>query len=451
MSAKDIVLAAAGGGQTTTSIQYVGGKTVSITPSTSSNTTISLTDLTGSPSPSLQGGDIVIVSYVIGTSGTTYRSPNVTSNTYTAIATLFTSDTIETSLYCGYKIMGATPDTSVTVTPTTSVGRGGVVAIQAYRYVDEVFPIQQPANTATIANTVRPTPPTITPWDADSIAVIVGAGAHTRGNVAYTTTGLTSFITSGSTDADVDASIGAGFRVIQSGSYSPNRFNFPQTDATAFSSAALSVALKPKPDTIIPSFVSYRASQGAGTTPLTITAPTGIQENDFLLLTLTSDDIGSSWGTVPSGFTLVNSYTASGFVVTTNIYKKIATANEPATYTVVQSSTDDYTCMLSVFRNANTINTLGTATIIDSTALIAPSITPTFGGLNLVIFTCRTGVVYEETFSGLTKVAFIEGSGTEAQAIYVGVAAPYVATLERRVTNNVDHDSVSLQIQLTQE
>ena len=78
MSAKDIVLAAAGGGQTTTVIQYVGGKTVAVTPSASANTTISLTDLTGSPSTALQAGDIVIVSYAIAST----RDPFIVSNNY---------------------------------------------------------------------------------------------------------------------------------------------------------------------------------------------------------------------------------------------------------------------------------------------------------------------------------------------------------------------------------
>lgn len=299
MSAKDIIIAAAGGGQTTTAIEYVGGKTVTITPSASSNTTIFLTDLTGSPDPTLQPGDVVIVSYVIGSGATGYLNPNaaptvVQRGPFIPLATLYTNDSQDTSLYCGYKVMGFIPDTSIYVTATTNVNFGGCVAIQAYRYTDTNFPIQQPANTTTIQNTVRPTPPTITPWDNDSVAVIVGAGSHTRGNVAYTTTGLTSFISTGSTDVSEDASIGMGFRVIQSGSYSPNRFGFPQSDFTGYSCAALSIALKPKPDVVIPSFISYR---GVGITTgatVTITAPTGIQENDFLLLTICSGTLSDN-------------------------------------------------------------------------------------------------------------------------------------------------------------
>jgi hypothetical protein len=454
MSAKDIIIAAAGGGQTTTSIEYVGGKTVTITQSTTSNTTISLTDLTGSPDPTLLPGDVVIVSYVIG--ATSRAAPTITSNAYTEIANLYRSDTYETNLYSAYKVMGATPDTSVTVGPTLSTNNGGCVAIQAYRYVDETFPLQAPANTVETANTVKPTPPTITPWDDNSIAVIVGAGAHTRGNVAYTTTGLTNFISTGSTDRNADASIGAGFRVIQSGSYSPSQFGFSQADSTGFSCAALSVALKPKPDTIVPSFVSYRTGQLRGTGLLTITAPTGIQENDFILLIICADDNNKTFSTIPSGFTLLTTLTGTtgGAGITTLIYRKIATASEPASYSVAMSSgaTDYYTCTISVFRNANTIE-FGPPRVIDANAHIALGMTPTYGGLNLAIFTTIASLSYTATFTGMTQIVRYDGrdGATDAQAIYAFTAGwpPYDATPNRQNSFSVDHDNACIQAQLT--
>lgn len=450
MSAKDIVIAAAGG-QTTTATQYVGGKTVSITPSTSSNTTISLTDLTGSPDPTLQAGDIVIVSYVIGTGGSSYRSPNVTSNTYTAIATLFTGDTQETSLYSGYKIMGATPDTSVTVTPTTNLNYSGVVAIQAYRYVDEVFPLQAPANTATIANTVRPTPPTITPWVADSVAVIVGAGSHTRGNVAYTTTGLTSFITSGSTNVSDDSSIGMGFRVIQSGSYSPNRFDFPQTDSTSFSSAALSVALKPKPDTVIPTFISYRSGSTSNNS-LTLTAPTDIRSGDLLLLFITDNSSTPPVFTPPSGFSTSASFVNASYDIQSYIYKKTATSSEPASYTITKnSSSNNFSALLCVFRNANTINTVGTGGFVSSRTVTAPGITPTRGGMLLSLFTNEGGKTVVTPPTGVTLLG--TSPSTPGTAIYYTTGGPYVPTADQTLTWNGDsaNQTLSYQLQITQE
>jgi hypothetical protein len=453
MSSKDIIIAAAGGGQTTTAIQYVGGKTVTITPSTASNTTISLTDLTGSPDPTLLPGDIVIVSYTISSDGSTYRNPNVTSNTYTPIVTLFSNDIIETSLYSGYKLMGATPDSSVTVTPTTAAQRGGCVAIQAFRYVDETFPLQAPANTVTTINTVRPTPPTITPWDNDSVAVIVGAGAHIRGNVAYTTTGLTSFITTGSTDTDNDASIGAGFRVIQSGSYSPSQFGFPQTDSTSFSCAALSAALKPKPDTIIPSFVSYRAAGSATGGTITLTKPTGVQEGDFLFLTVACQTYPVTF-TPPSGFTLVTAYPGSAtYSVQTAIYKKIATASEPASYAVSVSTNNDFSSVMSVFRGANTVNTIGSWGLDVGSSPIAPPITPTRGGLCLAIFLNEAPTTTTSGPEDTSLVFNFSGSGSVecAQGIWSTVVAPYVPTVDREITNSGSHDSVAIQIQLTNE
>ena len=449
MSAKDIVLAAAGGGQTTTAIQYVGGKTVAVTPSASANTTISLTDLTGSPSTALQAGDIVIVSYVVAA----IASNGVTSNTYTTLADITADDTSETSLYVGYKIMGATPDTSVTVTRTSSTSVSGCVAIQAYRYVDEVYPIQQPANTATFLNTVRPTPPTITPWDVNSVAVIVGAGAHTRGNVAYTTTGLTSFITTGGVDVADDSSIGAGFRVITSGSYSPNQFGFPQADSTAYSSAGVSIALKPKPDTIIPTFISYRSGTTGGNS-LTLTAPTDIQADDLLLLFIVDNTATPPVFTAPSGFSLSASFVSSGDNMKSYIYKKTATSSEPASYTITATgSVSEFSAMLCVFRNANTINTVGAGSFQATRIPTATTITPTRGGMLLSLF-ANEGNKTVVTPPPCVTLLGTAGS-TPGTAMYYTTGGPYVPTANQTLTwsgaSGTANQVLSYQLQITQE
>ena len=449
MSAKDIVLAAAGGGQTTTAIQYVGGKTVTITPSTSSNTTISLTDLTGSPSPSLQAGDVVVVSYAIAAFSSTLA--NVTSSGYTTIASLGANDTYDTNLYVGYKLMGATPDTSVTVVATAATTRGGVVAIQAYRYVDEVFPIQQPANTATFTSTVRPTPPTITPWDNDSVAVIVGAGAHNRGNVSYTTTGLTNFISSGSTDVTDDASIGMGFRVITSGSYSPNQFGFPQADSTAYSSAGVSIALKPKPDTVVPTFISYRSGVTGGNS-LTLTAPTDVQANDLLLLFIVDNTATPPVFTAPSGFSLSASFVSSGDNMKSYIYKKTATSSEPASYTITATgSVNEFSAMLCVFRNANTINTVGAGTFQATRTPTATTITPTRGGMLLSLFANEGNKTVVTPPPGVTLLG--TAGGYPGTAMYYTTGGPYVPTANQTLTwsGASANQVLSYQLQLTQE
>jgi hypothetical protein len=451
MSAKDIVLAAAGGGQITTAIEYVGGKTVSITPSTTSNTTISLTDLTGSPSPSLQAGDIVIVSYTISVASSSRA--NVTSSGYTTLVSLQANDTIDTNLYIGYKIMGATPDTSVTVTPTSSTDISGCVAIQAYRNVDEVYPIQQPANKATFTGTVRPTPPTITPWDADSVAVIVGAGGHNRGNVSYTTTGLTNFISIGGTDTSQDASIGAGFRVIQSGSYSPNRFNFPQADNSTYSSAGASIALKPKPDTVVPTFISYRSGVTGGNS-LTLTAPTGIQSGDLLLLFIVDATSGLPVFTAPSGFSLNTSITNNSYDIRSYIYKKTATSSEPASYTITATGTvGNFSAILAVFRNANTVNTVGAGNFVSSRSVSASSITPTRGGMLLSLFANQGGKTVVTPPTGVTLLG--TAGGTPGTAMYYTTGGPYIPTelqqLQWSGASGTANQTVSYQLQITQE
>jgi hypothetical protein len=449
MSSKDIVIAAAGGGQTTAAVQYVGGKTASVTPSASANNTISLTDLTGSPDPTLEPGDIVIVSYAAGNFG----SVSIISDGYTQIAGFLGDDTYDVRCYSAYKFMGATPDTSVVVSKTGSSDAGGCVAIQAFRYVDEVFPIQQPANTVATTNTVRPTPPTITPWDTNSVAVIVGAGGHNRGNVAYTTTGLTNFISTGSTDATDDASIGAGFRVITSGSYSPNRFNFPQADSTNFSCGAFSVSLKAKPDTIIPSFISYR-SGATSNTSLTITAPTGIQVGDLLLLFIGDNTATPATFTAPSGFSLSTTFTNGSYDVQSYIYKKIATSSEPASYTVTATGlVDAFSVILAVFRNANTINTVGAGNWVTSRTAFAQEITPTRGGMLLSYFINEGGKSVVTPPTGVTLLG--TAGSTPGTAMYYTTGGPYVETTQQSIlwsgASGTANQTLSYQLQITQE
>lgn len=449
MSSKDIVIAAAGGGQTTAAVQYVGGKTASVTPSASANNTISLTDLTGSPDPTLEPGDIVIVSYAAGNFG----SVSIISDGYTQIAGFLGDDTYDVRCYSAYKFMGATPDTSVVVSRTGSSDAGGCVAIQAFRYVDEVFPIQQPANTVATTNTVRPTPPTITPWDTNSVAVIVGAGGHNRGNVAYTTTGLTNFISTGSTDTTNDASIGAGFRVITSGSYSPNRFNFPQTDSTSFSCGAFSVALKAKPDTIIPSFISYRSGVSSGTS-LILTAPTDIQADDLLLLFIGDNNDTPPIFTAPSGFSLSATLENASYNIQSYIYKKVATSSEPASYTITRNTgVDSFSAILAVFRNANTINTVGAPNFQATRVPTAERITPTRGGMLLSYFINEGSKTVVTPPTGVTLLG--TAGSTPGTAMYYTTGGPYVETTTQTLTwsgaSGTANQVLSYQLQITQE
>jgi hypothetical protein len=450
MSAKDIVMAAAGSGQGVTAIRYVGGKTVSI--ATTSTTTISLTDLTGGLSAQPAEGDVVLVFYAIGSSGATNRGPTVTTAGYTNLANLFSNDTYETSFSCNYKQMGATPDTSVVVSATTSASYGGAIAIQVYRYCDSLFPIQAPANTATYLNTVRPTPPTITPWAIQSVAVLAGAGAHNGGNVSFSTTGLTSFISTGSPNVSADVSVGAGFRVINSGSYSANQFTFPQTDATTFSAAGISVGLKPKPDTVVPTFVSYRAAGSASGATIALVAPVDIQENDLLLLTISCQTSAQTIVSVPSGFVLVRSDGNAGDSITYT-YRKTATASEPTSYSITQSSSSSrFSCVMSVFRNATTINTQGTAQSTAVSTQKALGITPTVGGLSLAIYMSDGEPALSTAPANMTALVVFGGTGAAcSQFIYSAPAGPYFKTVDRSISVSSSTYLTAFQLQLTQQ
>jgi len=160
------------------SILPVGGKTAS-TVGTTSTWNTSLTDLTNGAT--LQENDIVVVYY--GVSSTTDIDLSATG--YTELADLFISDTYDANLFVGYKIMGSTPDTTITFSQTGSADNAGTAAILVFRNVDTTTPIDVTTTTATAANTVLANPPAITPTTAGAWIIYGASGAHAGGAATY--------------------------------------------------------------------------------------------------------------------------------------------------------------------------------------------------------------------------------------------------------------------------
>jgi len=250
---------------------YVGGYTLA-NDGTTSNITIDLTSLTdGSNDPvplAPQEGDIVIIAFTSSeTNDISYRISDGTSN-YTQIADLYVSDNYDTNLQVGYKIMGASPDTSATITGGTNNNiRAGTIAVQVWRPKDfsyEPVTLGNTVFTDTNLNTVIPlaVDENNVPTDYDNTIIIyIGASAHNQGTQTYTNTSLSNFITVGGNGGAGDSTIGMGSFLETSGgtSYDINAFGFTDTDSTEYSSACVAFAIQP---TIHPSFAS--GAGGAG-------------------------------------------------------------------------------------------------------------------------------------------------------------------------------------------
>ena len=226
----------------TSPIQYVGGYVQGFN-GTTRDVTISLTSLTGGLASAPAAGDLVIVYFGVASST---NLDLVVGSSYTEIVELYANDTEDTNLVVARKFMGATPDTSFELTNGTfSLSNAGAVAVQVWRGVDAVTPLDVTSTTATGTNSVLCNPPAITPTTSGAIIVSGGAGAYSDATArTYSSSDLTQFISVGRADSN-SVVIGLGYHVWTSGSFDPAQFTFSSVDSTANSWAAVTLALRP--------------------------------------------------------------------------------------------------------------------------------------------------------------------------------------------------------------
>lgn len=227
-------------------LRYVGGTRQGFEGSTS-DLNVSLTSLTDGISSAPIQNDIVIVAFATNPDDTGQISYRLSG--YTEITDLYVNDTERVQLQVGYKIMGATPDTSVTITGGTADGdQAGAVAVHVWRGVDisnPANPFDATATTFTSLNTAIPNPPSIQPVTSNAVVLAVGAGGHNDGTDTFSSSGLSNFISIGANDTH-DVTIGLGsISWSGSGAVDPAQFGFSGSDNTAYAAAAVTIALKP--------------------------------------------------------------------------------------------------------------------------------------------------------------------------------------------------------------
>ena len=204
--------------------------------------------------PTLLAGDLVLVSTTIaGTANLADGTMTPTTPTgYNGVFTpnLGANDSHDSNLQISWKIMGATPDTSVTIRGVPATSNSCAFTIHVLRGADTTAPIEVNQGTSG-NNTGLPNPPSITPVTAGSWLLCVGGSAMAAGTAPSTTppTGLDTttnhFRTAIMTTQTNDAAIAAGLKSDwSSGPFDCPAFGgFNTTNTGSWTGAA--VAIKP--------------------------------------------------------------------------------------------------------------------------------------------------------------------------------------------------------------
>lgn len=163
--------------------------------------------------------------------------------------------------------------------------------------------------------------------------------------------------------------------------------------------------------TLPPLFVSSSVSNTTNTTN-TVTAPSGIQNGD-LLVAFGVNDTSNGLFSVPSGFILISLQTGASNA----FFIAIKTAvNEVGNYAFTWLGTTRNTVSVSVYRNATTVNTIGSVAYANSATGTATSITPTYEGILCAAFGLDRNSTIATPPAGMTQRVF--SSSGPALAIY---------------------------------
>ena len=217
-------------------ITYIGGLTGGATDGGAIS--INLTSL------NLQQGDIVLAIY----SSAFYSDTNVSITGYTEISDLYYhSEASQGNIngYVGYKIMGATPDTTLAIGAYGDINTGNALIAYVWRGVDTTTPLDVTPTTAIAPNPdsgSRPNNPSITPATAGAVVIAaLGFGRSDSTPSTYTDPdGYENLVTKGQSDnSKCSASVASKFWS-GSGAEDPGEWTF-----NYYTWAATTIALRP--------------------------------------------------------------------------------------------------------------------------------------------------------------------------------------------------------------
>lgn len=203
---------------------------------------LDLTALTGGIGTAAVAGDLVI--YVGGyADAATDHNLSMATADYNEVADLHASDTTDCGLGVFWKLMTATPDTTVQMNNTDgTTDMTGIAYV--LRGVSQSSPIDTTTQTATGTSSVLADPPSITAVTGGALILAVGAGGHTAGAQTFTNAALSNLVNS-SRDGTNDSTIAIGRIAWPGGAYDPAAFGFSAADNIAYAWCAATLAIRP--------------------------------------------------------------------------------------------------------------------------------------------------------------------------------------------------------------
>lgn len=216
---------------------FVGSYALDLGQTTSSTITFQ-NNLTGGVANTPSTNDIVIV--IVGASTTADTNFGTSSSNWTEEADLYVNASSDANLGVFYKVMGATPDTSIAITSSSNVFIQSLTYV--IRGVNITTPVDVTTTTATGSGNANPNPPAITPVTAYAAVLGIGVGAGNGSVTALTSSDLDNFVTAG--NGFTRLGIGIDYSWV-GGAVNPAAFGGGET-AAGRSWASISMALRPR-------------------------------------------------------------------------------------------------------------------------------------------------------------------------------------------------------------
>lgn len=187
-----------------------------------------------------QTDDVVVVA-VWNEQSSTDINFSLNEGGWTKQADVWGDDNVDANLGVFTKVMGGTPDTSVSYTGTSTGGEGVIIIAEVWRGVDTTTPMDAAATTSGVADGGNPDAPSITTVTND--AVVIAIGCHQQ--AGFTPTVPTNYSNQVYVEVSGGGSLGMVNRTITTaGAENPGAWtNWSATATRAVATATL--ALRP--------------------------------------------------------------------------------------------------------------------------------------------------------------------------------------------------------------
>lgn len=281
---------------------------------------------------------------------------------------------------CFYKVMGATPDTSINLNDGNDTS---AFTYYILRGVQTESPVVETANTIGTSST-NLNPPSVPVFPKCMVLVAGFTGNGASAVISGGPSGYSGFL---GVDAsgNSDTYIGTAYKTITTtGTEDPGAFSLTNT-AVAYASTSIVVRPFSNSFTLIePEFVAVAQGTGAATTSLTINKPTGTAEGDLMIAFCCSTVSSNSTWTGDTDWTEVAD---EGTPPAVRVAYKVAGASEGASYTFTSSVSGTLAGIIITYRYA-AYDAVGT--IAQDTLLLLPgSVSVTTQQSKLLAFAAR--------------------------------------------------------------